>query len=127
MMRTAFLLVMLIGCTSSSEEGASTEEPGPRSTLAADVSLRDLSDAQRTTLCTWWGETVGEGRMQSCSECHGDACTDWDVATSTVQDCVEWLQGADCDATVHEAEYCAFAQVPDLCASTPACNLLSGC
>ena len=83
---------------------------------------------ERETLCTWWSETLGgEGRKQSCSECDGNACTDWDVAVSTLPDCVEWLTGLACDATVNQAETCAFAQSPDLCASPSACDPLDGC
>ena len=65
--------------------------------------------------------------MQSCSECTGNACTDWDVAVSTQQECTDWLAGLTCEATVGDAEACAFAQKPDLCASPAACDPFSGC
>ena len=130
-MRLGILFVMLAACSasSSSSEPEQGADPGPRSGLPSDTLATGLSDAQRETLCAWWGETLGVGRMQSCSECNGDACTDWDVAVSSQADCVEWLQGLQpaCAATIEDAEDCAFAQQPDLCAWPTACDPFDGC
>jgi hypothetical protein len=125
-------LAPLTACTSSSpsDDPAQASDPGPRSGLASDTRVNALSGADREALCNWWADTLGGvGRQQSCSECHGDACTDWDVAVSSLADCLGWLDTLDpaCTATVEDAEDCAFAQNPDLCASPAACMLLSDC
>ena len=121
-----FVLVVFLGCAQSPQQQAA--DPGPRSGLDGARALQQLTDAERVTLCTWWGETLGGvGRMQSCSECDGDACTEWDVTVSTQAECVKWLSVLQCDATVVEAEDCAFSQKPDLCASPAACDALTGC
>jgi len=126
--RISFLLALgaCVGADkSTSGEGA---DPGPRSGLAETGLVRDLSPADQIALCNWWSMTLGgPEHMQSCSSCTGDACIDWDVSVSTQAACVEWLSGLTCAATVQDAENCAFAQVPDLCASPTACDVLDGC
>jgi hypothetical protein len=118
----------LIACANSTERSEPLPEPGPRSGLTETAEVRVLSTAERDRLCAWWAETLGGvGRMQSCSECSGDSCIDWDVSVSTMVDCVNWLATISCGVTVEEAEDCAFALVPDLCASPPACDTLDPC
>jgi hypothetical protein len=128
-MRSCALLLVLAACTSSpsdpaqgSEPGAS--DPGPRSGLAGDTRVTDLSAPEREQLCTWWAETLGGvGRSQFCTECDGDACTDWTSSVSKVEDCVAWLESLEgIEATVNDAENCAFAEQPDLCAFPSACD-----
>jgi hypothetical protein len=102
-------------------------DPAPRSGLPEETAVRALDAAGRDALCTWWGDTLGNGRMQQCSECNGNACIDYDVAVSTQEDCVTWMQGLVCDATVRDAEDCAFAQQPDLCGSPAACDPFDAC
>ena len=132
-MRIAIVIASLfiVACSSSpssSEEPGATQDPGPRSGLAEDTLIRDLSNADRSNLCSWWAETLGGvGRMQSCAECSDNACTDWDVSVSTNADCVAWLATVQCEVTVHTAEDCAFAQQPDLCAFPSACDPFDGC
>lgn len=118
--------VFLVACSGSQPEQAA-EDPGPRSGFAEDALIRQLSPAEQGQLCAWWGETLGVGRMQSCSECSDGSCIDWDVAVSTQSDCVEWISNLQCDVTVRDAEDCAFAQKPDLCASPTACDPFDGC
>lgn len=120
----------IVACVhSTKQEGDPAADPGPRSGLVEDEQLRQLSPADRETLCTWWNTTIGgEQRMQSCSSCTGDACIDWDVSVSTQAECVGWLEQITvCEATIRQAEDCAFAQAPDLCASPKACVPLEGC
>lgn len=121
-------LACVIGCaTNSPQPKSQVEDPGPRSGLAEDTMIRSLGAADQALLCTWWGDTLGDGRVQHCTDCQAGGCTEWDVAVSTQADCVAWLTGLTCNATVRDAEDCAFAQEPDLCASVAACRVLDGC
>lgn len=123
---------MLVACSSSETSGqdpggAGSAEQGERSGLPSDEMLSSLSVDDQMALCTWWEGVLGVGRVEHCSECNGDACTDYQVATSTLDECMAWLGSTQCNATVEQAENCAFAQDADFCATTDECALLDGC
>jgi len=124
----ALWFVLACGSSSRSQPGPDgAVGQGPRSGLPEDTARSGLDAAGRDALCTWWGNVLGNGRTQHCEACTGNACTDYDVSVSTQDYCVAWLQGLTCAATVHDAEDCAFAQQPDLCASPPACSVFDAC
>ena len=132
-MRLAIVLV-LVGCAATTDPksqqpapGSATADPGPRSGLDEAALARSLSPADRAALCAWDIANLGAGRSQHCSECHGDACDDWNVTVDTQAQCEAWVAGLQCDATVAELEDCSFAQQPDLCASPAACEVFIGC
>ena len=125
--RILLACAVLVSCTTMSSRRESPD-PGPRSGLAEDTPLTDLSSADRTTLCMWWTAALGgAGHTTHCSECHGGGCSDWDVTINTVEQCVQFLQTATCSATVKDVENCAFDQEADVCGSPASCTTLDGC
>jgi hypothetical protein len=117
-----------VGCMDSGDPKGQQATNGPPSGLPEQARIVDLSQADQTTLCNWWAQTLGGvDHKVSCTECNGDACTDWDVQPSSLSECLADFATYTCSATVHDAEECAFAQAPDLCVFPDACHALDGC
>jgi hypothetical protein len=124
-----WVIAILVGCHGASPAPSPDATPLASSGFEQSRALSDLGPGEMVELCTWEVTTLGgPGFMHGCSECTGDACTDWNVTVNTVEQCVAQLHAlAACGTTVGTDEACVLDQAADLCATPASCQPLDAC
>lgn len=99
------------------------EPPGP-SGVSSRVLLRDLTNEQAQTICTWYFE-------QSGGEDFTVSCGPYNATTGSYSSCVSSLVNvtASCTATVATFEDCTLSVGEQLCKrlDEPSCQMVASC
>ena len=108
-------------CVVAAAAACSESKTPSSSGIDSNKKLVDLTPGERTQLCDYAVEIVGETRSQSCS---GTTVTVMVKGT-----CDQETTGvrADCEVTVGQAESCFKALAADLCTAISACTALTQC